>query len=85
MSVTTPEPVPLLLELDDDHYVLHPRAVDPAVRSAGVAKMLAMTAEERLDWHERWRRFIKACQRRGYSIQQIEAAVYGATPTDEPG
>jgi hypothetical protein len=75
MTDLPPQPPPLFIELAGDRFIVSPHVGIEAIRSAAVAKTLAMTPEERLDWHERWRQFIRACERRGDSIQQIEAAV----------
>jgi hypothetical protein len=79
-----PEPRPSFIEFEGDRFIVDPGPRGGAAHNARLDTMLAMTPTERLRWHEAWRQFIRACERRGDSVEAIAAAVYGNTPSDEP-
>jgi hypothetical protein len=78
-----PLPLPSFIELDEERFILDPRARAGIMDQARIDQMLAMTPAERLHWNECWKRFIRECLRRGASAEEIEAAVYWTTAADE--
>jgi hypothetical protein len=62
------------VSLSGDRFVKNPRLppgqFDKRTRDA----MLSMTPEQRIRWHEYWRRIVRDCDQRGINI---EAAVWG--------
>jgi hypothetical protein len=79
-----PQPRPSFIELKDDAFIRDPHLKDDEVNLAGIDQLLAMTPTERLEWHERWRQFIRQCKRRGWTPERIAAAVWGDAQADEP-
>jgi hypothetical protein len=79
-----PLPLPSFIELNEDRFILDPRARAGIVEYARIDQMLAMTPAERLHWNEGWTQFIRECLHRGASAEEIEAAVYWTSAADEP-
>jgi len=79
-----PLPRPSFIELEGDAFIRDPHLKEGEANLAGMDQLLAMTATERLEWHEHWRQFIRQCERRGWTPERIAAIVWGDAPADEP-
>jgi hypothetical protein len=79
-----PPPRPSFIELAGDAFIRNPHLKDNEANLTGIDQLLAMSATERLEWHESWRQFIRRCERRGWTAEMIAATVWGDTRVDEP-
>ncbi len=78
-----PQPRPNFIELKDDAFIRNPYWNEKSPDFTGIDRLLAMTPDERLEWHEAWRQFIRLCERDGWTPERISAAVWGDKPANE--
>jgi hypothetical protein len=71
-----------MIELQGDQSILDPRLQGGQLGSAPMDQMLAMTATERIGWHARWQHFVRLCERRGETPEEIATSVYGDSPAN---
>jgi hypothetical protein len=78
-----PQPCPSFIELKDDAFIRNPHLNADEADLAGIDRLLAMSPSERLCWNAAWQKFIRQCERQGWSPEMIAAIIWGDTRVDE--
>jgi hypothetical protein len=62
------------IAVGEEGYIMDPIVPEGKVDIERIRQMLALTLEQRVHWHEYWRKIVRDCEQRGVSIEET---VYG--------